>query len=616
MPQKIEGAPVRDKLSWKLVAGYRQHREQFFPSGTRRRRLLNKLQRSLKFVATRGVLQALRETLTGISRDQYARWIAANEPDERQLLQQRELPAKFAYQPLISIVTPVYNPEPRWLEKCIESVLRQSYPKWEFCICDDGSTRAEVGEILRKYRERDERIKVVLFERNQGISLASNEALKLATGEYVALLDNDDELSPEALYQVVGLLQQRPDADMIYSDEDKLEPGGEREEPFFKPDWSPEYFRCCMYTCHLGVYRRELLNEIGGFRPGFEGSQDYDLVLRLSEKTYRIYHLPKVLYHWRMVAGSAAESVGAKPYAYLAATKALAEHLERSGLAGTVLEGKWPGHYRAKLHIDTQEKISIIIPTRDKRKMLKKCLESIAKKTSYTNYEIVIVDNDSADPATREYLRQLPHKVVQFTGPFNFSRVNNFAAEHTTGKYLVFLNNDTEVISGEWLSAMLEFAQQPEIGIVGARLLYPNNTIQHAGVVLGLGGVAGHALTGFAANAAQHFGLSGSICNWSAVTAACMMMRREVFDLVGGFDENLSVSFNDVDLCLRVREKGFRIVYTPYAELYHHESASRGYAVDPKDIEFMLVRWGDTLRNDPYYNPNLTLERPDFSLRI
>jgi len=609
-------AGVGESFGWRLVIGFRQGREKLLPAGSRRRRVCDKLQHSAKLLFMHGARRAVQEAIAPVSMDPYSHWIQANEPKQQELARQRELARKFHYQPLISILTPVYNTDPHFLEKCIESVRGQTYSQWELCICDDGSTTPQVRELLSKYSQIDRRIKLSLLERNQGISLASNEALNMAAGEYVALLDHDDELSPEALFQAVSLLQEHPTADMIYSDEDKLGPAGNRLEPFFKPDWSPEYFLSCMYTCHLGVYRRELLNKIGGFRQGFEGSQDYDVVLRLTEHTNRIHHIPKILYHWRKAPGSAAAAVDAKPYSYSASERALAEHVRRRGLHAEVLPGKWPQQFRVKHQVDTSDRVSIIIPTRDKLQVLKNCVDSIREKTSYPNYEIVIVDNDSSDPAALEYLSKLPHQVLRFSEAFNFSRINNFGVKHTSAKYILFLNNDVQVISPDWIEAMLEFAQQPEIGIVGAKLLFPNNTIQHIGVVLGIRGVAGHHLTGYPANSPAHAGLSGPIRNFSAVTAACMMMRREVFELVGGFDERLTVAFNDVDLCLRVREKGFRIVWTPYAELYHHESATRGYSMDAAEIQFMKTRWGKILLHDPYYNPNLTLERADFSLRI
>jgi GT2 family glycosyltransferase len=482
-------------------------------------------------------------------------------------------------------------------------------------LSDDGSSDPEVRKTLKQYAQSEPRIRLHISEKNRGISLASNEALKMATGEFVALLDHDDELNPHALYWAVKLLQEHSEADIIYSDEDKLELDGSRSEPFFKPDWSPEYLECFMYTGHLTLYRRELVEAAGGFRVGFEGSQDYDLMLRTSEKTSSIYHIPKLLYHWRKARGSAAATFDAKPYAFVAAKRALKEHAERRSPGTEVLEGAFKGQYRFKHRVNTDEKVSIIIPTKDKMPILKTCLDSIASKTDYPNYEILIVDNKSSEPRAQEYLATLPYRVLRFEDEFNFSKINNFASRHAVGKYLLFLNNDTEVITREWMTAMLEWCQQPAIGAVGAKLLYPNQTIQHAGVILGPGGVAGHVLSGQPKDAEHYFGVGHIARNWAAVTAACLMVRREVFNQVGGFEEQLKVAFNDVDLCLRLLQHGYRNLVTPYAQLYHHESASRGFDLDPREAGYMKSNWGNLLANDPYYNPNLTLHGSDFGLR-
>jgi GT2 family glycosyltransferase len=522
----------------------------------------------------------------------------------------------FSHKPKTSILMPVYNTPQKYLQKAIASVQAQVYENWELCICDDGSPEEGVRADLQRYSKEDNRIIVYFSPENLGISGASNRALQLASGEFVGLLDHDDELSPYALYEVVKLLQEFPETDLIYSDEDKLGPGEVRTDPFFKPEWSPEYFLSCMYICHFGVYRRSILEEIGGFRRGFEGSQDYDLALRFTERTGRIRHIPKVLYHWRMIPGSAAGSSEAKPYAYIAAKKALAEHLQRTGREGSIIDGQWLGHYRAKFNIVNTDKVSIIIPTRDRVQFLKRCITSIELKTTYQNYEILIIDNQSVEPKTCEYLNVSPHRVLKFPEQFNFSRLINFGVKHAQGTYLLFLNNDTEVICAEWLSAMLEFCQQKEVGAVGAKLLFPDNRIQHIGVVLGLGGVAGHPFTGFPSESSHYFGTAGDIRNYSAVTAACMMVRKQVFEQVGGFDENLSVAYNDVDFCLRIRKAGYRIVATPYAKLYHYESASRGYQIDLREVQYMRRRWGNILSNDPYYNPNLILKAEGFSIRL
>ena len=522
---------------------------------------------------------------------------------------------RFNYKPTISIVMPVYNVPREYLSKALDSVLNQYYRVWELCVCDDASTVPHVRSVLEDYAARDKRIKVVFSEKNGGIAVASNRALELATGEFVGLLDHDDEIPPDALYEVVKTLQDVT-ADIIYSDEDKLDTEGLRCEPFFKPAWSPDLLFSCNYISHFGIYRKSIINQIGGFREGLDGSQDYDLVLRVTEKSDKIVHIPKILYHWRKVSGSAAASTEAKPYAYEAGKKALTETLRRRDIEGEVTTEATPGFYRVRRKLVSAGKVTIIIPTRDRLALLQKCIDSIECKTEYENYEIVIVNNASRERATLEYLARTPHRVIHDAGPFNFSRLNNRAAREVDGDYLLLLNNDIEVISGEWLSAMVEHAQRPEVGAVGAKLLYPDNRVQHAGVILGLGGVANHShrfVDGY--SDLGYFGFANRIRNYSAVTAACLMIRRELFEEMGGLDEeNLAVAFNDVDLCLRLRRRGYLVVYTPYALLYHKESASRGHIVNPNEVSYMMTNWRDEILSDPYYNLSLTLKADDFSI--
>jgi O-antigen biosynthesis protein len=597
---------VINSIGWKALNRVREFRGRWLPTGSLRHKLYVRAMQPVRLRLHAGPGRTDHGPQT------YERWLAKHEPLPDNTAEQI---SEFAYKPNISIITPVYNPEVRWLRRCIESVVRQSYPDWQLCLCDDASTNPEVRKLLQQYAAAEPRIALHLSAQNQGISLASNHALALATGEFVALLDHDDELSPDALFWAVKLLQGHRDADVIYSDEDKLELDGTRSEPFFKPDWSPEYLESCMYTGHLTFYRRSLLEAVGGFRAGYEGSQDHDLMLRVTQQTGSIHHLPKILYHWRKAEGSAAGTSDAKPYAFVAARKALTDYARHKFPGAQVIEGTHKGQFRVKYPVNVAEKVSVIIPTRDKMPILKTCLDSIATRTAFPNYEILIVDNNSVEPRTREYLDQLPYRVLRFNEEFNFSKLNNFAAREATGKYLLFLNNDTEVITREWMTAMLEWCQQAEIGAVGAKLIYPNQTIQHAGVVLGLGGVAGHALAGLPKDTPTYFGVSHMVRNWAAVTAACMMVRREVFDAVGGFDEKLKVAFNDVDLCLRILQQGLRNLVTPFAQLYHYESASRGFSLDPQEVGYMKRTWGALLENDPYYNPNLTLHGGEFGLR-
>jgi GT2 family glycosyltransferase len=540
----------------------------------------------------------------------------------------------FSYTPRISIITPVYNVDGTWLEKAINSVIGQVYQNWELCLVDDASTKEHVRDILAKYQEKDKRIKVKFLPENQGISGASNEALLLSAGEFVGFLDHDDELSIDALFEVIKLLQHHPDADMIYSDEDHKDIKGRRKDPYFKPDWSPDLFLSNMYTCHFGVYRKKLVEEIGGFRKGFEGSQDYDLVLRLTEKTKKRYHIPKILYHWREIPGSTSLKYQEKSYADINARKALNDALIRRKISGEVLTGKYPGFFRVKREITGNPGVSIIIPTKDQVKVLRKCIKSIIDRTDYNNYEIIVVDNNSTEPGTLEYLGSISKEpnisILKYEEPFNFSAINNFAARKAKGEYLLFLNNDTEVICSEWLSAMLEHAQRIEVGAVGCKLLYPNGKIQHVGVILGISGmrgklgVAGHSHKNYSNSSRGYYGRPHVIHNLSAVTGACVVIRRNVFDEVGGFDENLGIAFNDVDLCLKIREKGYLIVYTPYSELYHYESLSRGYEDTPekearfeKESRYIRGKWGLIIdKGDPYYNPNLILEREDFTIKL
>lgn len=548
--------------------------------------------------------------------EQYPRWVRNNSLRASDLRRMREEAEGFDHKPLISVLVPIHNPLREWISWCVDSVMAQAYPNWELCICDDASTRRHVREMLSRHRRIDPRIKVEHLEKNVGISGASNMALSLASGEFVALMDHDDELTPDALFEAAKLLQTEPDADFIYSDEDIIDEGGNPIAPHFKPGWSPDLLLSYNYITHLNVVRRSLVEEIGGFRAGFEGSQDYDLALRATEKAKGIHHIPKVLYHWRNVAGS----VGSKNYPHERSKTAISDALERRGVAGAVEDIKI-NRFRVRREISGEPKVSIVIPTRDNVSFLSRCVESIEQKTDYRNYEILIVDNDSADGRTLEYLSSTPHRVVPFREPFNYSRINNFAARHTAGEHLLFLNDDTEVATEGWLSAMLEHSQREEVGAVGAKLLFPNGRVQHAGTLVGAGqpfapSIATHSHLFHPAETPGYLDFVHVIRNYSAVTAACMMVRKEVFEGVGGFDEeNLPVYYNDVDLCLRIREKDYLVVYTPFAELLHHESASRETPY-PTETPYFLERWGETLdRGDPYYNPNFARGDVDHNLR-
>jgi len=560
----------------------------------------------------------------------YSRWIRLYDTltPERLAAMRAEAEA-LPCKPLISVVMPVYNTPEKLLREAIESVRAQAYPHWEFCIADDASTAPHVRRILNEYARADRRIKVVFREENGHISRASNSALELASGEWIALLDHDDVLRPHALFEVARTINRHPDAELIYSDEDKIDEVGRRFDAFFKPDFSLEMFRSQNYLNHLTVHRTANVRTVGGWRTGFEGSQDYDLNLRIIERIepHHIRHIPRILYHWRAVSGSTAAGGSEKSYAWEAGRRALEAHVERIGLAASIEEVGGTPFYRLRLSVPPPEPlVSLIVPTRDGLKFLRGCIESIREKTTYANYEIIVVDNGSTDPETLKYLKTISRRrntrVLRYDAPFNFSAINNFAVGKAKGSVIGLVNNDIEVISPEWLTEMVSWALQPGVGCVGAKLLYENEAIQHAGIILGIGGVAGHSHKYFDRHSPGYFSRLKIIQNISAVTAACLLVRREIYDEVGGLNEtNLKVAFNDVDFCLKVREAGYRNVWTPFAELYHLESVSRGAEDDPvkiarfrSEIAYMQRKWGPALTSDPFYSPNLTLDHENFSL--
>ncbi|HEX5491930.1 MAG TPA: glycosyltransferase family 2 protein [Candidatus Udaeobacter sp.] len=563
----------------------------------------------------------------GIAGD-YAHWIERYDQLSREDLKRiGEHIGQFSYSPLISVLLPVYNSNLKWLRRAISSVRKQLYAHWELCIADDASTNRKIWPFLERCARRDRRIKLMRRTENGHISAASNDALRLATGDFVALLDHDDELAPTALYLMALALDKNRGLQLLYSDEDKLEERNRRCEPYFKSDWNPELFLAQNFMSHFSVYRTDLIRRIGGFRIGFEGSQDYDLALRCIEqiKPDEIEHLPWVLYHWRAGDQSTASNPAAKPYAQEAAQRAVQEHLKRRGVVGTVM----PGHgvyLQTKYTLPNEPPmVSIIIPTRDQVSSLKKCVISIFEKTDYSTYELILLDNQSHDPEALEFLAELQKRngvrVKRIEEPFNYSRLNNIGVQLSRGSVIAFLNNDVEVLHPDWLSEMVSRALQPKVAMVGSRLWYPNGTIQHGGVILGAGGIAGHAHIGLRRGDPGYFARAHLAQDISAVTTACAVVKREAYLQVGGFDENLAVTFNDIDLCLRLREAGYRILWTPYAELIHHESASRGFDDSkPKQIRFlaevdyMKSKWGDHLKRDPFYNPNLSLDENLFTL--
>jgi glycosyltransferase involved in cell wall biosynthesis len=555
--------------------------------------------------------------------DSYAAWVKEFDTvgARERIVLRRDL-RTFHRHPLISIVMPVYNPDLVYLSAAINSVRAQIYQNWELCIADDASTDVLLAQTLNEHAAADSRIKLTFRERNGHIAACSNSALQLANGDWVALLDQDDLLPEHALAVVAATIRDHPKAGLIYSDEDKIDQSGARCSPFFKPDWNPELLLGQNYISHLGVYRRALLLEIGGFREGYEGSQDHDLALRCIEKLQpaQIRHIPRVLYHWRMVEGSAAAIGEAKPYAQKAARRAIADHLQRENIPGTVVPcPENPYWYRVIYHLPSPAPlVSVIIPTRDQVALLQRCLTSLRENTDYTPIEIVIVDNGSKEPETHALFRDLSQnssvQILTDTDEFNFSRLINQGMRAARGEILALMNNDVETQNAGWLREMVSHAIRPEVGAVGARLWYPDGRLQHAGVVLGLHGLASHAFQHFPPQPISPMNRTFVLSqNYSAVTAACMVLQKAIFDDLGGFDENLPSNFNDVDFCLRLRERGWQIIWTPYADLIHHESASRGRHSDSaqraqvlREMAYVQKKWGEQLQNDPFYSPNLS----------
>lgn len=618
----------------------------------KKRSLHESLQRE-QDVSTRAIqleqqAQALQDRLdsethrlqTALQRSQeYAKWMAINYPTANDIANQRLDSTSFAYRPLVSIILPVYNTNPEYLKVCIESVLSQSYVNWQLCIVDDASTSEATISCLKDYAKRDSRIIMKLSNQNGHISAASNEAIKLAKGEYICLLDHDDFLWPNALYEVVKLLQDHRDADLIYSDEDKIDADGFMHfNPYFKPDWSPHLLECINYITHFTALRTSLVRELGGFDKNLVGAQDWDLFLRITERTDKVQHIPTVLYSWRAHSGSTAMNLSIKEYAPVNQKTALDNHFKRvskypfelSALKSS--KDAWDPHCLAQ----GTPLVSIVIPTKDKVDYLKRCISTILDKTTYDNYEIIIVDTGSVEPQTKAYYKLLdktqPTSKLRIKHwrhkPFNYSAACNFGAKFAKGEYLVMLNNDTEIISATWLEDMLGYAQQDDIAAVGVKLLYPDHRIQHAGVMVGVGSrepVADHVgLLSYSNEEDQlHELYVNTIRDTTAVTAACLMVSTAKFWQVEGFDPLLRVTFNDVDLCLKFRKAGYYNVYLPQVELYHHESVSVGRVNENRDmseleaaIKFMRKRWNGALDVDPFYNRNYYKLSKNFGLDV
>ncbi len=558
---------------------------------------------------------------------EYRKWFKRHFPSQSVIDKQKAKQKKLKQRPLVSIIIPTYNTNIKHLKECIDSVLAQTYDNWQLCIADDHSTNPKVREVIKKYAIKDNRIKYILREKNGHICKASNSALELAKGEYVALLDHDDYLWPNALYENVKLINEHSDAKFIYSDEDKLnETGRKHEDPFFKPDWSPEFLRSINYITHFAVLDRQLVNKVGGFRPGYEGAQDWDLFLRVSRELDKVHHIPTVLYSWRKSDTSTAKTPSAKDYAYINQEKALKDDIKSRGMKAKLSWEVPMLMWRVNYEVKDAPLVSIVIPTKDQYGFIKRCLASIEAKTTYENFEVVIVDTGSTDEQVWKLYETYKNlgkglRVVKWhKKPFNFASACDFGADKSKGEYLLFLNNDTEVITKSWIEDMLGYAQQKDIGAVGCKLYYPDRKLQHAGIILGVGGqngtsgIAGHYFPAFIDHPPQDPTQPlyiGGARNFTAVTAACVMVSKKKFDDVRGFDPVFRIAFNDVDMCLKLYDKGWRNVYLPQVTLYHYESISvgkpgskqRDLGVFEKEINLMLKKWGALIENDPCYHP-------------
>ncbi len=570
---------------------------------------------------------------------EYRQWVRKNYPKKKELVLQQKHIKEFKHKPLISVVMPTYNTNPTLLKQCLDSVIKQSYTNWELCIADDASTNKEVVEILEDYAKKHTNIKYMVRDQNGHICKASNSALKLAKGEFVSLLDHDDVLWPNALYEVVKVINNKPKTDFIYSDEDKIDEAGKKHSnPFFKPDWSPEYLRSVNYITHFSTIRKKLIDKVGGFRPGYEGAQDWDLFLRISRITDKIEHIPSIIYSWRMTETSTAQDPSAKEYAYKNQKKALLDDVKERGMKARI---DWQIPYsmwRIGYEVKDNPLVSIIIPTKDQYDYIKRCLDSIKEKTKYENFEIVLMDTGSTDERVWQLYEE--HKtlsksfrLVKWTKKFNFAAVCDEGAKKAKGKYYLFLNNDTEVITESWIEDMLGYAQQKDIGAVGCKLYYPDGKLQHGGIILGVGGlhgtpgIAGHFFPAFkdkptVQDLAQSLYVGGTR-NFTAVTAAVLMVENKKFWAVDGFDPKYRIAFNDVDFCLKLYDSNLRNVYLPHVELFHHESISvgqpgskvRDVAEFDKEIQMMLKSWKSLIENDPYYHPEFRRDVASARLR-
>ena len=547
-------------------------------------------------------------------------------PDEAALEKQRH--HHFEYSPLISVAVPAYRTPEKFLAQMIDSLLAQTYGNWELCIANGSPEDSAMKKVLEEYTKKDSRIRVSELTENKGIAGNTNAALEMAQGEFVGLLDHDDLLAPNALYEIVRALDEDRNLDAVYTDEDKVTTElDEHFQPHLKPDFNLDLLRSNNYICHFFVVRRSIVQKVGGFCQEFDGAQDHDFIFRCIETAEKVGHIPEILYHWRTHKASTADNPASKMYAFDAGKRAIEAHLKRTGTEGIVSHTPDLGFFRVKYPVQGQPLVSVIIPNKDEKETLKACIDSIREKTEYPNYEIIIVENNSTTDEIFQYYKELSQdpriRLLRWKKEFNYSAINNYGVRHANGEYLLFLNNDVTVITPGWIKELLGVCQRPEVGAAGVKLIYPDNTIQHAGCVIGLGGIAGHMFVDMPANRTGYLHKASILQDMSAVTAACMMMKRTAFEEAGGFTEKLSVAFNDVDLCLKVRKNHKLIVYDPYVQLYHMESKTRG-AEDNKEkvrrfqeeIEYMRCQWIDILKKgDPYYNKNLSLTKWNYSLR-
>ncbi len=556
----------------------------------------------------------------------YGGWIKYNEPKDADL--KLQMKKKFSLEPKISVVVPMYNTKEKFFKDLVDCMIHQTYSNWELCLAD-GSPKQ--NENLKKYIEKDSRIKYQFLGENRGIAGNSNSAIEMATGDYIALLDHDDILADYALFEVVNYINKWPNAEFLYSDEDKIDENDNRYDAYFKPDFAPDTLRCQNYICHFSIFKSDLMKKLNGFKADYDGAQDYDIFLRMSEitKPENIKHIPKILYHWRVHSESTAKlNSHAKNYAFEAGKKAIEDHLKRIGLDGNVSEGCIEGIYRIDYKVIGEPKVSIVIPNKDGKDILSVCINSLLGKTTYKNYEIIIVENNSETEEIFEYYKELEKngkiKIVYYPNKgFNYSAIINFGVKNSTGEYIVQLNNDTELITPNWLELMLGFCQRKDVGGVGAKLYFPDETIQHAGIIVGIGGIAGNRFKSIPKSGHGYFAKESMIENLSAVTAACMMNPKSIYEEVGYMNEKLAVAFNDVDFCLKIREKGYLIVYNPFVEFWHYESKSRGAENTPAKIKRFQgemstfeQRWPEILEEgDPYYNINLSLDTEVYHMK-